>query len=60
MDRQLGVLHGPQNDRLQQVAGAVGPNDQPAVGVFAGIVDGKDMIAWRMSLPATPCFRAAA
>jgi len=44
VDGQIGLLHGRQNDYLKQIAGAIRPDDQPAVGFFAGIFDGKGMI----------------
>lgn len=42
MDRELGVLDGHQNNHLKEVAGPIGPDDQPAVGIFDGerMVDG--------------------
>jgi len=44
MDRELGVLHGHEYDDLKQVCGAVRSDDQPTVGVFAGVFDDKRMV----------------
>jgi hypothetical protein len=44
VDRELTVLDGRQNNHLQEVAGPIGPNDQPAVGIFAGVFDGERMV----------------
>lgn len=43
MDHQRRLLHGRRDDHLQQIAGAVRPDHQPAVGIFAGILNGKGM-----------------
>lgn len=44
MDRELGVLDGRQDDHLKQVARSIGPEDQPAVGIFAGVFDSERMV----------------
>jgi hypothetical protein len=44
MDRELRVLDGHQDNHLQEVAGAVGPDDQPAVRIFARVFDGERMV----------------
>ena len=44
MNRDLNVFHGRQDNDLEKVGGTAGPNDQPTVGVFAGIFDGKRMV----------------
>ncbi|MDQ3723500.1 MAG: hypothetical protein M3376_10645 [Actinomycetota bacterium] len=59
MDGDLVSVAGDQHDDLEQVAGPVGPEEQPAIGVFTGIFDGQAWsMAWRTSSSATPCRRA--
>jgi len=43
VDRELRSLDGHQDDHLEQVAGAIRPDDQPTVGIFAGA---SMMSAW--------------
>jgi hypothetical protein len=51
VDRELVVLDGRQDNHLQEVAGAIRPDDEPAVGVFAGVFDGERMVEWRDGCP---------
>lgn len=44
MDGDLVIVAGDQHDDLEQVAGPVGPEEQPAIGVFTGIFDGQGMV----------------
>jgi hypothetical protein len=44
VDRELAVLDGRQDNHLQEVAGAIGPDDEPAVGIFDGVFDGERMV----------------
>jgi hypothetical protein len=40
----LGFLDGRQDDHLEQVAGAIRPDDQPTVGIFADVFDSERMV----------------
>lgn len=44
MDRQLPALTRDENHHLEQVARAIWPDDEPAVWVLSGILDGECMI----------------
>ena len=44
MDRELSVLDGHQHNHLQELAGALRPDDQPTVGIFAGVFDSERMV----------------
>jgi hypothetical protein len=44
VDDQLGLLRGGQDDRLEEVAGAVRPDDQPAVRLVASVFDSEGMV----------------
>lgn len=44
MDRELVALGSRQDDHLQEVARTIRPDDEPTVGIFAGIFDDQSMI----------------
>jgi hypothetical protein len=44
VDREMGALDSRQDNHLKEVARAIGPDDEPTVGIFAGIFDDKSMI----------------
>jgi hypothetical protein len=44
VDRELCVLDGHQDSHLKKVARPIGPDDQPAVGIFAGVFDSERMV----------------
>jgi len=50
VDRELGALDGGQNDHLEQVAGPIRPDDQPTVGIFAGVFDSERMVDGMMDI----------
>ena len=39
MNREPVALDGCQDDHLEQIASAIRPDDQPTVGIFAGVLD---------------------
>jgi hypothetical protein len=43
VDRELGALKGRQDNHFEEVASAIRPDSQPAVGVFSSIFDGERM-----------------
>ncbi len=44
MDRELVALGSHHDDHLEEVAHAIGPDDEPTVGIFASIFDDQSMI----------------
>jgi hypothetical protein len=44
VDRQLSALGRDEDDCLKQVPSTIWPDDEPAIWVFSGILDGKRMI----------------
>jgi hypothetical protein len=44
MDRELVALGSRHDDHLEEVARAIGPDDEPTVGIFASIFDDQSMI----------------
>jgi DNA-directed RNA polymerase specialized sigma24 family protein len=44
VDRELGVLNRRQSNHVQEIAGAISTDDQPTVGIFAGVFDGERMV----------------
>jgi hypothetical protein len=44
VDRELVALGSRQDDHLEEVARAIRPDDEPTVGIFAGIFDDQSMI----------------
>jgi hypothetical protein len=59
VDRDLCVFGGDHDHDLEQVPSGVGADEQPSVGIFAGVFECESWsIAWTMSGSATPCLRA--
>ena len=44
MNRELGSLTCDQNNHLEQVPSAIGPDDQPAVGFLASVFECDCMV----------------
>jgi hypothetical protein len=44
MDRELVALGSRHDDHLEEVARAIGSDDEPTVGIFASIFDDQSMI----------------